>query len=289
MDNRYKIICRIAKESLGVVQLCLDFETGQTVAMKTIRIIDPNEGVQGSIIKEVSLSKELYHDYIVRLLEVRREGHSVKLIYEHLDSDLHIFMREYPGMSSFLIQRFLYQILHGIAYFHSLELFHRYLKPDCVLVDTKTKFIKIADAGLAKPIGVPHTDQIIMVENQKYRAPEILLGDTKASTPVDMWAVGCMFAEMVTKEPLFPGKCAEDVLREIFCVRGVPNEDNWPGVTSLPNFNATLYNTDGRRNLTDAVPDLQPNGIDLLSKMLCLNPVERITAKAALTHPYFDY
>ncbi|THG10112.1 hypothetical protein TEA_000768 [Camellia sinensis var. sinensis] len=119
-----------------------------------------------------------------------------------------------------------------------------------------------------------------------YRAPEILLGSRHYSTPVDVWSVGCIFAEMVNQRPLFPGDSEIDELFKIFRILGTPNEDTWPGVTSLADFKSAFPKWPSK-DLATVVPNLDSAGIDLLSKMLCLDPSRRITARSALEHEYF--
>ncbi|KAM3702994.1 hypothetical protein ACJW31_04G064100 [Castanea mollissima] len=118
-----------------------------------------------------------------------------------------------------------------------------------------------------------------------YRAPEILLGSRHYSTPVDVWSVGCIFAEMVNQRPLFPGDSEIDELFKIFS-KGTPNDDTWPGVTSLPDYKSAFPKW-APKDLAAVVPSLDSAGIDLLSKMLCYDPSRRITARSALEHEYF--
>ncbi|URD83982.1 hypothetical protein MUK42_02664 [Musa troglodytarum] len=128
--------------------------------------------------------------------------------------------------------------------------------------------------------------RLIKVVTLWYRAPEILLGSRNYSTPVDVWSVGCIFAEMANQRPLFPGDSEIDELFKIFRILGTPNEEIWPGVTSLPDFKSAFPKW-LPKDLTTVVPNLEAAGIDLLSKMLHLDPSKRITARQALDHDYF--
>ena len=119
-----------------------------------------------------------------------------------------------------------------------------------------------------------------------YRAPEILLGSPHYSTPVDMWSIGCIFAEMVRQKPLFPGESEIDQLIKIFSVLGTPNENVWPGVSQLPD-SSDNFPCWAPKGLKEFLPDLDPMGLDLLAKMLQYEPSKRISARLALSHPFF--
>lgn len=146
--------------------------------------------------------------------------------------------------------------------------------------------LKIADFGLARAFGIPvrvYTHEVVTLW---YRAPEILLGSKLYSTPVDIWSVGTIFAEMATKEALFPGDAEIDELFKIFRVLSTPTEQTWPGVSSLPDYKDSFPKWK-RQPLGKVVECLDADGIDLLSSMLTYEPARRISAKRALEHPYF--
>jgi serine/threonine protein kinase len=118
-----------------------------------------------------------------------------------------------------------------------------------------------------------------------YRAPEILLGCVEYSTPVDIWSVGCILAELCLKKPFFQGDYDIDQLFKIFKILGTPDKDSWPEITSMPHYKDTFPKWSAKK-LQDVLPNLDTNGIDLLAKMLCYDPNKRITAKQALLHVY---
>lgn len=147
--------------------------------------------------------------------------------------------------------------------------------------------LKLADFGLARAIGIPvrtYTHEIVTLW---YRAPEVLLGSKHYSTAVDMWSVGCIFAEMASQTPLFPGDSEIDELFKIFRILGTPTETNWPGVSQLPDYKPSFPQWPSVP-LNKAVPQLDEQGLELLSNMLIYDPGKRISAKRALEHPYFD-
>jgi len=130
----------------------------------------------------------------------------------------------------------------------------------------------------------PYTHEVITLW---YRAPEILLGSQAYSMPVDIWSAGCIFAEMLAKRPLFPGDSEIDELFRIFRTLGTPTEDIWRGCTSLPDFKQNFPKWT-KQDLKKMIPGVDPLAIDLLERMLVYEPSQRISAKAALQHPYFN-
>lgn len=120
-----------------------------------------------------------------------------------------------------------------------------------------------------------------------YRAPEILLGSKFYSTAVDIWSVGCVFAEMVTGKALFPGDSEIDQLFRIFHTLGTPSEATWPGISQLPDYQSSFPKWN-RKELEEIMPSLGPEGQELLLQLLRYDPSQRISAKTALAHPYFS-
>jgi len=289
--QRYKITEKLGEGTYGEVYKAEDtLSEHQVIALKKMRLLEADdEGVPATALREVSLLKELSHcANIVRLLDVIHHNSTLYLVFEFLDQDLKTYVESTGSgpLPSKLIKSYMYQILKGISYCHSHRILHRDLKLANLLIDRKG-VLKLADFGLARAFGVPIRTYTHEVVTLWYRAPEILLGQARYSTPVDMWSVGCIFAELVAKRPLFPGDCEIDELFRIFRTLGTPNEDVWPGVTSLANYKST-FGQWKPQTLEAVVPGLDPVGIDLLSKMLRYAPHERITAKDALKHPYFD-
>eukprot|EP00824_Muranothrix_gubernata_P019246 TRINITY_DN38838_c0_g1_i1.p1 TRINITY_DN38838_c0_g1~~TRINITY_DN38838_c0_g1_i1.p1 ORF type:complete len:322 (-),score=80.93 TRINITY_DN38838_c0_g1_i1:82-990(-) len=288
--ERYQRIEKIGEGTYGVVYKARDRETQEIIALKKIRLEAEDEGVPSTAIREISLLKELQHANIVRLIDVIHSDNKLYLVFEFLEFDLKRYMDEIcqqgKGLPMPLVKSYLYQMLLGLAFCHTHRVFHRDLKPQNLLIDRRG-FIKLADFGLSRAFGIPVRTYTHEVVTLWYRAPELLLGTRHYSTPIDMWSVGCIFAEMVSRHPLFPGDSEIDSLFHIFRLLGTPNERTWPGVSQLPDFKSFFPNWPAS-DLSKVVSDLDPVGLDLLKQMLVYEPRHRISAKAALNHPWFD-
>ncbi|XP_028094275.1 cell division control protein 2 homolog 2-like [Camellia sinensis] len=206
-----------------------------------------------------------------RLLDVACDDYNkCHLIFEYLDLDLKKFMENNPlaCLNKQRIKNFLHQILLGVAYCHKRGVMHRDLKPANLLLDLNASVVKIADFGLARTFQIPIREYSPEVVTLWYRPPEILLGSRVYSTPVDVWSVGCIFAEMVMHQPLFDGHSKISHLHQIFRIMGTPDETTWPGVTSLPNYSLD-FPKHNPENLKDYFPQLKPAALDLLSVSCC--------------------
>ncbi|KAF3444327.1 hypothetical protein FNV43_RR14017 [Rhamnella rubrinervis] len=301
--DMYEKLEKVGEGTYGKVYKAKDKATGQLVALKKTKLEMDEEGIPPTALREVSLLQMLSQSlYVVRLLCVEHvdsrklvDGKPkpvLYLVFEYLDTDLKKFIDSHRKgqnprpLPPTQIQSFLYQLCKGVAHCHSHGVLHRDLKPQNLLLDKDRGILKIADLGLGRAFTVPLKSYTHEIVTLWYRAPEVLLGSTHYSTGVDMWSVGCIFAEMVRRQALFPGDSEFQQLLHIFRLLGTPTEKQWPGVTSLRDWH--VYPQWEPQNLARAVPSLGPEGIDLLSNMLKYDPAERISAKAALDHPYFD-
>ncbi|KAG6623187.1 CMGC/CDK/CDC2 protein kinase [Phytophthora cinnamomi] len=277
----------IGEGTYGVVYKSLDLKTKQVVALKRIRLETEDDGIPSTALREISVLRELEHPNIVSLRDCLQEDGKLFLVFEFMDKDLKRFMEHKLGkLEPAQIKSFLYQLLKGLAFSHSRGIMHRDLKPQNLLVNM-TGELKIADFGLARAFSLPIKKYTHEVVTLWYRAPEILLGQEVYSPPVDIWSVGVIFAEMVSKKALFPGDSEIDQLYRIFRTFGTPNETLWPGVTKLRDY-APTFPKWKPKDLRELFPHLEESGLNLLESMLRYDPGTRISAKEALRHPYFD-
>eukprot|EP00766_Chilomastix_caulleryi_P006574 gnl/Chilomastix_caulleri/883.p1 GENE.gnl/Chilomastix_caulleri/883~~gnl/Chilomastix_caulleri/883.p1 ORF type:complete len:204 (+),score=42.62 gnl/Chilomastix_caulleri/883:305-916(+) len=188
------------------------------------------------------------------------------------------------------VKSFSHHLTIGLHFCHSRRVLHRDLKPQNLLISSDG-ILKLADFGLARAFGIPVRQYTHEVVTLWYRAPEVLLGAKQYSTPVDMWSVGCIIAEMAAGRPLFPGDSEIDELFLMFDLLGTPTEAEWPGVTALPEYHEATFPKFTRKGVASFLGPrasiLGPDGIDIVEKMLVWDPARRISAKAALEHPYF--
>jgi len=286
--DKYKKVGKLGEGTYGKVYLAQDRVTKEFVALKKMILETEDEGIPSTAIREISLLKELSdHSNIVKLKDVLYLKSKLYLIFEYLDQDLKQYMDSTPNLlDPMLVKSYLYQMLKGVLFCHQHRILHRDLKPQNLLIDKKGT-LKLADFGLSRAFGIPLRQYTHEVVTLWYRAPEILLGQARYSTPVDIWSAGCIFAEVAMKSPLFPGDSEIDQLFRIFRTLGTPNESVWAGVTKLPEYQPT-FPQHPPQPLSKIIPQLDSAGIDLLEKMLQYEPVKRISAKSALQHPFFD-
>jgi len=284
--EQYEKLEKVGEGTYGVVHKAQD-SAGAIYALKTIRLEAEDEGIPSTAIREISLLKELQHPNIVKLCDVIHTERKLTLVFEFLDQDLKklLDMSDPPGLDPQTTKSFLLQLLRGTSFCHQHRVLHRDLKPQNLLIN-REGFLKLADFGLARAFGIPVRSYTHEVVTLWYRAPDVLMGSRKYSTPVDIWSVGCIFAEMVNGRPLFPGNTDQDQLQKIFKVLGTPNETLWPTIAELPDWKTDFTQYEAQP-WSSMVPSLESSGVDLLGQMLMHDPLQRITGKVAMEDDYF--
>lgn len=278
---------KLGEGTYGVVYKAVDKRTNETVALKKILLEGEEEGIPATSLREISILKDLKHPNIVELKEVINSRGKLVMVLEYLDMDLKRYLEtNHNPLSPMLIKSYTYQILAGLCHCHCQRIIHRDMKPQNLLLN-RSGLIKLADFGLARAFTIPLREYTHEVVTLWYRAPEILLGSNYYSVGIDIWSVGCIVAEMFTRTPLFQGDSELDQIYSIFEILGTPTNEIWPEFTDLPEYKDTFRKWP-KKNLADVVKGADPRAIDLIEKMLTYDPARRITAKEALSHPYFD-
>lgn len=281
--------------AFGVVWSVIDPRDGRKVALKRIPRVFHNPITAKRVYRELKMLSLLRHDNVVSLIDVvKTDSYSsfdeVYLLFELMQTDLHKIIVSPQPLSSDHVKIFLYQILRGLRYLHSAGIVHRDIKPGNMLVNSNC-LLKICDFGLARMDDPKNQAQLTQeVVTQYYRSPELLMEASRYSYAVDIWSVGCTFAELLSRRILFPAHSPLEQIELILNLTGTPSMDDLQHchpeaccfVLSFrprrPNL-ATLYSLS---------PDMNASAVDLLSSMLRFNPKERITAEEALSHPYLE-
>ncbi|KAJ9451209.1 Cyclin-dependent kinase A-1 [Diplonema papillatum] len=285
-ESRYSMMAKLGEGTYGVVYEGMDLEKNIKVALKKIRLEMEDEGMPSTALREISVLKTLHHENIVNLLDVVSSSTKLLLVFEFCDYDLKQMLNTTKQpVRGRKLKSFMQQLLKGLAFCHAHRIIHRDLKPQNLLLLGET--LKIADFGLARAFQVPLPAYTHEVVTLWYRAPEILMGEKVYSTVVDTWSCGCIMAEMCNRSALFPGDCEIDELFQIFRLLGTPDEKEWPGVTSLPDYKPSFPRWQ-KKELAKTCKEVDSEGIDLLGKMLRYDPNQRITAASAAKHPWFN-
>jgi serine/threonine protein kinase len=295
----YDIMEKIGEGTYGVVYKAKVKNTGDTVALKKIRLEAEDEGVPSTAIREISILREIKHPNAVKLLDIIHNETKLFLVFEFLDLDLKKYMDSIPCLSPSLVKvRFINAELFTATaqralllplsphYSSRLETPELFFFINLVLIDQQG-VLKIADFGLARAFGIPFRSYTHEVVTLWYRAPEVLMGAKSYGLTIDMWSVGCIIAEMSNKQPLFPGDSEIDQLFKIFRLLGTPDETTWPGVTSLSEYKS-IFPMWQPQDLGKTFVNLDEMGVDLVEQMLIYDPGMRISAKRALKHDWFE-
>ncbi|XP_043258075.1 cyclin-dependent kinase-like 4 isoform X1 [Colletes gigas] len=288
--ERYERLARLGEGSYGVVFQCRDRQTGKLVAVKKFQQTEDDPLIRKIALREIRLLKNLKHPNLVNLLEVFRRKRKLHLVFEYCEYTLLNEMERYPnGCPEITTKQLTWQILQGVAYCHRLGCVHRDVKPENILI-TGDGVVKLCDFGFARMLS-PGENYTEYVATRWYRAPELLVGDTQYGTPVDVWAIGCVFAELIRGEALWPGKSDVD---QLYLIRRTIGD-------LLPRHLAIFQQNEFFAGITLPAPqtltpleDTLPNRgntalqLDFLKKCLDKDPDQRWSCEQLLQHSYFE-
>lgn len=289
--KRYQKIAFLGEGQFATVYKAEDLETSAIVAIKKIKLgkrSETRDGINRTALREIKLLKELEHDNVIGLLDVFfGQNSNVSLVFDFMDTDLERIIQDSSLiLTAGHIKKYLLMTLQGLEYLHSRWVLHRDIKPNNLLVD-KQGVLKITDFGLAKAYASPSRNYTHQVVTRWYRCPELLYGATLYGTGVDIWATGCILAELFIRVPFLQGDNDIAQLCRIFEVFGSATEEVWPGVSKLPSYIEIAVKND-KYNLSDIFTAASEDTIQLLESMLMLNPAKRCTATDALKSAYFS-
>jgi protein kinase len=283
--NRYRISKVLGDGTYGSVLRAQNKSSGEWVAIKKLKkkYYSWEECMQ---LREVKSLRKLVHPNIVKLKEVIRENDELHMVFEFMEANLYQMMKDRQKMlPETKVRNIMYQSLQALYCMHRHGYFHRDVKPENILVSKDT--VKMADFGLAREIRSrpPFTDY---VSTRWYRAPEVLLRSVTYNSPIDMWACGCIMAELYLLRPLFPGTSEADELYKICSVIGTPKQSDWQEGYRLahtigfrfPQFVPTPVETIIRHASVEAC--------QIMTNLMSWDPNKRMTATQCLQHPYFS-
>ena len=316
LDERYEYIKQIGVGAYGVVISCYDKKTNRNVAIKKVGnafedLIDAKR-----IVREIKLLRYFKHDNIISLIDIqkppKRTGfEDIYIITDLMETDLHRVIYSRQELTDDHIQYFIYQILRGVLYMHSANIIHRDLKPANILAN-KNCDLKICDLGLGRAEVYDYDEKKVTKKTKKkskndesdseedpelteyvitrwYRAPEVILCPSHYAKAVDIWSVGCIFAELLGRQPLFPGDHYLDQIQKIIAVTGTPKMEELDFIQKkeAKEFFLKLVKRT-KLTWTSLFPNANPIALDLLEKMLTFNPKKRYTVDQCISHPYFE-
>ncbi|TKS77177.1 Cyclin-dependent kinase 11B [Collichthys lucidus] len=288
--EEFQCLNRIEEGTYGVVYRAKDKKTDEIVALKRLKMEKEKEGFPITSLREINTILKAQHPNIVTVREivVGSNMDKIYIVMNYVEHDLKSLMETMkqpflPGE----VKTLMIQLLRGVRHLHDNWILHRDLKTSNLLLSHKG-ILKIGDFGLAREYGSPLKPYTPVVVTLWYRSPELLLGAKEYSTAVDMWSVGCIFGELLTQKPLFPGKSEIDQINKIFKDLGSPSEKIWPGYSELPavkKMTFTEYPYNNLRKRFGAL--LSDQGFDLMNKFLTYCPSKRILSDEGLKHEYF--
>lgn len=287
--DKYVKLAKIGEGSYGTVYRCRNKDTNAIVAIKKFNETDDDAQIKKIAMREIKMLKQLKHHNLVNLLEVFKNKRKLHLVFEYCDQTvLNELEKHHKGVPEAKVKKIVYQVLKGVQFCHKNNCIHRDVKPENILI-TKGGVVKLCDFGFARLYTGPGDQYTDYVATRWYRAPELVVGDVQYGPPVDVWAIGCVFGELLNGQPIWPGKSDVDQLYHIQKTLG----DLIPRHRKVFNNNhffrgMVLPSPRERVPLEAKYPTASAHTISFLKACLQMDPSARSTCRELLAHAYFD-
>lgn len=298
--DKYEVLGVVGEGAYGVVLKCRNKETGEVVAVKKFKESDDDENVRKTTLREVKMLRALRQENIVDLKEAFRRKQKLYLVFEYVDKNLLEILEANPqGLQQQHVRDYMYQLVQAIRWCHSNNTVHRDIKPENLLVQTipgAAGKLKLCDFGFARSLPNDNASITDYVSTRWYRAPELLLGYTHYGASVDIWAIGCIMAELIDGQALFPGDSDVDQLYLIQRLLGSITPQQQVKFLKSARFNGFRFGGDLMRSHETLERRfaaklhsgaLSPDALDFLKRCLRMDPAARPTAEDCLQHPFF--
>ena len=281
-NNKYIKVSKIGGGSFGAVYLVKEKDTNKVYAMKKFYL--DNLG-NGGAKKQYEILSKFNHENIHKVIDMFiAPNKNQYLITPYYQNNLYNYTSK--KLPEKVIKQIIFQVVCGVNYLHSLKYIHRDIKPDNILISSEGKII-LTDFDLCRQESKGKDDPMTRTAvTLYYRAPELFFGDSYYGNKIDIWSIGCVFAELIIGKPIFKANNELGTLSNIIEIIGCPSEENWPGVSQLPNY---LPFTGGEFKLGKMLEEggLSKGGIDIVTKMLMLDPKKRPSCEEMLKDEYF--
>jgi len=285
--TNYKVI---GNGSFGVVYQAKLVPSGEEIAIKKVLQDKRFKNRELQIMRLVSHPNVVDLEAFFYINGEKKDEVYLNLVLEYVPETVYRASRHYAKlkqpMPMLQIKLYMYQLLRSLAYIHSVGICHRDIKPQNLLLNPATGVLKLCDFGSAKILvaGEPNVSYIC---SRYYRAPELIFGATNYTTNIDIWSTGCVMAELMMGQPLFPGESGIDQLVEIIKILGTPSREQIK--TMNPNYMEHKFPQIKPHPFAKVFrPRTAPEAIDLVSKLLEYTPAARLSAVEAMVHPFFD-